>query len=137
MNLDHPLALPIGITLDRFISTNQDAFPHASGELSQLLRDIALASKIVNREISKGGLASIFGSTETQNVQGESQQKLDVIANIRFVRALKNGGEVAAIVSEENEEIIDTGNSHSKYVVAIYPLDGSTNIEGNVLKNSW
>ncbi len=132
MNLDHKLIIPVGTTLDRFISRNQDAFPHASGELSQLLRDIALASKIVNREVSRSGLVEIFGSVDTVNIQGEGQQKLDIIANLRFIRALKNGGQVAAIVSEENEDIIDLGNINAKYIVAIDPLDGSSNIEVNV-----
>ncbi len=131
INIEDKILLPIGITLDRFISRNQDSFPNASGELSQLLRDIALAAKIVNREVVRGDLANISGSADSQNIQGESQQKLDVIADIRFMRALKNGGQVAGIVSEEKENIIDTGNLHAKYVVAIDPLDGSSNIDVN------
>ena len=120
---EHQMALPVGTTLDRFIMQNQAAFPHASGELSQLLRDIALAAKIVNREINRAGLVDITGAMGSNNVQGESQQKLDVIADIRFTRALTNGGEVAAIVSEEKEAIIYTGNNRAKYVVAMDPLD--------------
>lgn len=131
INIEDKILLPIGITLDRFISRNQDSFPHASGELSQLLRDIALAAKIVNREVTRGELSNITGAADSQNIQGESQQKLDVIADIRFMRALKNGGQVAGIVSEEKENIIDTGNLHAKYVVAIDPLDGSSNIDVN------
>lgn len=126
------VALPVGITLDRFISSNQDSFPHATGELSQLLRDIALASKIVNREIVRAGLADIAGGADSTNVQGEAQQKLDVIADIRFTRALINGGQVAGLVSEEQEAIIDTGKWDAKYVVAMDPLDGSSNIDVNV-----
>lgn len=131
INIEDKILLPVGITLDRFISRNQDSFPHASGELSQLLRDIALAAKIVNREVVRGDLANVSGSADSQNIQGESQQKLDVIADIRFMRALKNGGQVAGIVSEEKENIIDTGNLYGKYVVAIDPLDGSSNIDVN------
>lgn len=126
------LALPVGITLDRFIMRNQEAFPFASGELSQLLRDIALAGKIINREINRAGLIDITGQMGSQNVQGEVQQKLDVIANIRFIRALKNGGEACAIISEEETEVILPGNNHGKYIVAIDPLDGSSNIDTNV-----
>ncbi|MCZ6694401.1 MAG: class 1 fructose-bisphosphatase [Bacteroidetes bacterium] len=129
---NHPLALPVGTTLDRFIKLKQDDFDFATGELSQLLRDIALAGKIVNREISRSGLMNIEGAFGSQNVQGEEQQKLDVIANIRFKRALKYGGEVCAIVSEEDEGIIDLNNPNSKYIVAIDPLDGSSNIDVNV-----
>lgn len=125
------LGLPIGTTLDRFIKRKQDDFPYATGELSQLLRDIALASKIVNREVNKSGLLDIAGGFGSKNVQGEDQQKLDVIANIRFIRALKNGGQTCAVVSEEDEEIVNL-NPESRYIVAIDPLDGSSNIDVNV-----
>ncbi|MBV6644370.1 MAG: class 1 fructose-bisphosphatase [Cyclobacteriaceae bacterium] len=125
------LGLPIGTTLDRFIKKKQDEFPYATGELSQLLRDIALAGKIINREVNKSGLLDIAGAYGSKNVQGEDQQKLDVIANIRFTRALRNGGQVCAIVSEEDEEIIHL-NPNCRYVVAMDPLDGSSNIDVNV-----
>ncbi len=131
--MDHNrLALPVGTTLDRFIMRKQEDFPYATGELSQLLRDIALAAKIVNREINRSGLIDIAGAYGNRNVQGEDQQKLDVIANIRFIRALRNGGEVCTIISEEDEDMIQTGNNQGKYVVAIDPLDGSSNIDVNV-----
>ncbi|TAG00062.1 MAG: class 1 fructose-bisphosphatase [Cytophagia bacterium] len=125
-------ALPVGTALDRFISKHQEQFPYATGELSQLLRDIALAGKIVNREINRAGLINITGTFGAQNVQGEEQQKLDVIANVRFIRALRNGGEVCGIISEEEEDLIDTEKYEGKYVVAIDPLDGSSNIDVNV-----
>jgi fructose-1,6-bisphosphatase I len=124
--------LPIGTALDRFIKKNQEDFPYASGELSQLLRDIALAGKIVNREINRAGLLDISGAIGNENVQGEEQQKLDVIANHRFIRALTNGGEVCGIVSEEEEDIRQVNVDYGKYVVAIDPLDGSSNIDVNV-----
>ena len=130
MNQDN-LALPVGTTLDRFIKRKQDDFPYATGELSQILRDIALAAKITNREISRAGLLGIGGAFGEKNVQGEEQQKLDVIANIRFKRALTNGGEVCGVVSEEEEDMIEI-NRQGKYVVAIDPLDGSSNIDANV-----
>ncbi|SFB96732.1 class 1 fructose-bisphosphatase [Spirosoma endophyticum] len=128
----HPLALPVGVTLDRYIMHRQTAFPYATGELSQLLRDIALAGKIIHREVNRAGLIDLTGGMGVQNVQGESQQKLDMIANIRFKRALTNGGEACAIISEEEEDIIYTGNNNGKYVVAMDPLDGSSNIDVNV-----
>ncbi|ARS34024.1 class 1 fructose-bisphosphatase [Pontibacter actiniarum] len=130
--MNDKLALPVGTTLDRFIMRKQEAFPYATGELSQLLRDIALAAKIVNREINRAGLLDVTGAYGQQNVQGEDQQKLDVIANIRFIRALRNGGEVCTIISEEEDDIIQTGNIGGKYIVAIDPLDGSSNIDVNV-----
>jgi fructose-1,6-bisphosphatase I len=129
---ENTLASPVGTTLDRYIMRKQSEFPFATGELSQLLRDIALAAKIVNREINRAGLMDITGNYGAQNVQGEQQQKLDVVANIRFIRALKNGGEACAILSEEDDEIIHTGNDQGRYVVAMDPLDGSSNIDVNV-----
>ena len=125
------IALPIGTALDRFIKNNQFQFQYASGELSQLLRDIALASKVVNREINKAGLIDIMGSMGSQNSTGEQQQKLDVLANIRFTRALTKGGEVCALISEETESFVDLSHD-GKYVIAIDPLDGSSNIDVNV-----
>jgi fructose-1,6-bisphosphatase I len=126
------LSAPVGTALDRFIARRQEEFPHASGELSQLLRDIALASKIINREINRAGLVDIGGAAGQENVQGEDQQKLDVVADIRFIRALRYGGETCAILSEEVEKPILTDSPDGKYIVAIDPLDGSSNIDVNV-----
>lgn len=125
------IAAPIGSALDRFIKSKQDQFAYASGELSQLLRDIALASKVVNREVNKAGLIDIMGSMGSTNTAGDAQQKLDVLANIRFSRALMKGGEACALISEEAESYVDLNNS-GKYVIAIDPLDGSSNIDVNV-----
>ena len=119
------------MALDRFIKVNQSDFPFASGELSQLLRDIALSGKVVNREINKAGLMNLAGGIGSNNSGGEEQQKLDVLANIRFSRALEKGGEVCAIISEEEENIIEV-NNNAQYVIAIDPLDGSSNIDVNV-----
>jgi fructose-1,6-bisphosphatase I len=125
------IAQPIGTALDRFIKNNQTQFQFASGELSQLLRDIALASKVVNREVNKAGLIDIMGAAGSTNNTGDQQQKLDVLANIRFTRALMKGGEVCALVSEESDTYVDL-NNEGKYVIAIDPLDGSSNIDVNV-----
>lgn len=124
-------------TLDEFIISKQSDFPswHAKGELSRLLRDIGLAAKVVNRSINKAGLVDIIGYTGDTNIQGEHVKKLDVYANERFIAALKLGGECAGIASEENRQIIKiktTGIHEPKYIVAIDPLDGSSNIEVNV-----
>jgi|TARA_B110000238_G_scaffold196081_1_gene236251 fructose-1,6-bisphosphatase I len=122
-------------TLDEFIINKQDDFPFAGGDLSRLLRDIGFASKIVNREVNKAGLVDIAGAAGSENIQGEQQQKLDVFADEVFIRALKNGGEVCGIASEENDDFIAFENENSrngKYVVAMDPLDGSSNIDVNV-----
>ncbi|MBS1636757.1 MAG: class 1 fructose-bisphosphatase [Bacteroidetes bacterium] len=122
-------------TLGQFIIEKQNDFPFAKGELSRLLRDIGIAAKIVNREVNKAGLAEILGETGETNVQGEKVKKLDVFANDQFIAALKAGGECCAIASEENEEIIPIDSDisrNAKYVVAMDPLDGSSNIDVNV-----
>ena len=122
-------------TLGQFVIEKQADFPYAKGELSRLLRDIGIASKIVNREVSKAGLAEILGETGDTNIQGEKVKKLDVFANEQFIAAFKAGGEVCAIASEETEDIISIDSEISKtakYVVAIDPLDGSSNIDVNV-----
>jgi fructose-1,6-bisphosphatase I len=122
-------------TLGQFIIEKQADFPYAKGELSRLLRDIGIAAKIVNREVNKAGLMDMLGQAGTTNIQGESQQKLDIYANEQFISALKSGGECCIVASEENEEIVmlDTDVSlDAKYIVAIDPLDGSSNIDVNV-----
>src|SRR5258706_13225777 len=80
------IAHSIGTALDRFIKNNQDQFAYASGELSQLLRDIALASKVVNREVNKAGLIDLMGAVGTQNLPGDDHQKLDVLPTTPFTR---------------------------------------------------
>ena len=122
-------------TLGQFIIEKQTDFPYAKGEFSRLLRDIGIAAKIVNREVNKAGLADILGEAGETNVQGEQVKKLDVFANEQFIAALTVGGEVCAMASEENEDIITVDNAQSKnakYVVAFDPLDGSSNIDANV-----
>src|SRR6201996_1844155 len=123
------------LTLGQFILEKQADFQYAKGGLSRLLRDIGIAAKIVNREVNKAGLMDILGNAGNTNVQGEHQQKLDVYANEQFISALKCGGECCIVASEENEDIIrlDTDvSSDAKYIVAIDPLDGSSNIDVNV-----
>nr|WP_294796560.1 class 1 fructose-bisphosphatase [uncultured Mucilaginibacter sp.] len=122
-------------TLGQFIIEKQADFPFAKGELSRLLRDIGIAAKLVNREVNKAGLADIIGEAGTENIQGENQKKLDVYANEQFISALSYGGECCIVVSEENDEYIHLDgevSKEAKYIVAIDPLDGSSNIDVNV-----
>jgi len=92
-------------TLGQFIIERQHDFPFSKGELSRLLRDLAIAAKIVNRAINKAGLVDILGEAGTTNIQGEGQKKLDVYANHQFIAALKSGGECCIVVSEENVRV--------------------------------
>lgn len=122
-------------TLGQFIIERQADFPYAKGELSRLLRDIAIAAKIVNREVNKAGLVNILGDYGAINVQGEGQKKLDVYANEQFIAALGSGGECCVVASEENEGLILLESAiatNAKYIVAIDPIDGSSNIDVNV-----
>ena len=123
-------------TLSEFILDRQHEFPHATGELSRILGAVELAAKVVSREVNKAGLAEdILGAMGNENVQGEQQQKLDVVANELFMNAMKGQGEVAGVASEEDEHyvVFETERARQgKYIVTMDPLDGSSNIDVNV-----
>lgn len=123
-------------TLGEYIIENQQHFKYSSGELSRLINSIRLAAKVVNHEVNKAGLVDILGDAGDVNIQGESQQKLDVYANEIFMKHLINRQIVCGIASEEEDDFVTiSGNdnaNNSKYVVLIDPLDGSSNIDVNV-----
>lgn len=122
------------ISLSQFIADQQSKHPEAKGDLSKIFRDIKFAAKIVNRDVRKAGLVDILGAHGTVNVQGEEVKKLDILANEEFKSSLTLGGDCCAIISEEEEDIhhIETTlNKDSKYIIAIDPLDGSSNIDVN------
>jgi len=124
------------ITLGEFIIENQSSFKYSSGELSKLLNAIRLAAKVVNHEVSKAGLVDILGVAGEVNIQGEDQQKLDVLANDKFIQALTKREIVCGIASEEEDNFIAINSKdkqyNNKYIVLIDPLDGSSNIDVNV-----
>jgi fructose-1,6-bisphosphatase I len=122
------------ISLSQFIADQQNKHPEATGDLSKIFRDIKFGAKIVNRDVRKAGLVDILGAHGTVNVQGEEVKKLDIIANEEFKSSLTLGGDCCAIISEEEEDIhhIETTlNQDSKYIIAMDPLDGSSNIDVN------
>ena len=123
-------------TLGEFIIEHQSSFKYSSGELSRLINSIRLAAKVVNYEVNKAGLVDILGAAGDTNVQGESQQKLDVYANEKFIQMLTNRNIVCGIASEEEDHFIainsNDKNYQNKYIVLIDPLDGSSNIDVNV-----
>ena len=122
-------------TLDEFTIQQMRDFPHATGELAGLLRDIGLAAKRVNTEVNKAGLVDILGDAGSINVQGEEVKKLDVFANNQFMGVLQHGISCAGIGSEELDDIVvfdDPVSNNSKYVCLFDPLDGSSNIDVNV-----
>ncbi|RMG80073.1 MAG: class 1 fructose-bisphosphatase [Chloroflexi bacterium] len=122
------------VTIERHILEQQKRFPHATGTFTNLLYDMALAAKIIARETTRAGLANIIGTTDTENPYGERQQKLDIYADETIFKINDHTGRLAAMASEEHEDIIDipphfdTGN----YVLLYDPLDGSSNIDVNV-----
>jgi fructose-1,6-bisphosphatase I len=122
------------VTIERYIIEQEHLYPEATGELSGLLYDIALAAKMIANKVRMAGLADIIGSTEHENVQGEIQQKLDVLANDIIVKALDHTGRLCAMASEEEPDIIQIPDNFrcGKYCLLFDPLDGSSNIDVNV-----
>src|SRR5690349_4567003 len=123
------------LTLDEFTLQQLRDFPHATGELSGLLRDMGLAAKRVNVEVNKAGLVDILGDAGSVNVQGEDVKKLDIYANDQFTGVLQHGINCAGIGSEELDEFVsfdDDVSKNSKYVCLFDPLDGSGNIDVNI-----
>tara|TARA_Y100000385_G_scaffold119689_1_gene124548 strand:- start:107 stop:1108 length:1002 start_codon:yes stop_codon:yes gene_type:complete len=123
-------------TLGEFIIENQYTFKYSSGELSRILNSIRLAAKVVNHNVNKAGLIDVIGSIKKINIQGENQQKLDVLANEIFIQTLIKREIVCGIASEENDNFINVAGvnnkNKNKYIVLIDPLDGSSNIDVNV-----
>jgi fructose-1,6-bisphosphatase I len=122
------------VTIDRFIIEEERNHPEATGELSGVLYDLALAAKMIANKVRSAGLADILGATENENVQGEVQQKLDIMANEIIVKAMDHGGRLCAMASEEEPGIIQIPEQFKcgKYALLFDPLDGSSNIDVNV-----
>lgn len=127
------LAADFGITLTQHVLRNQHEHPDARGHFSQLITQIGVAGKLIAAQVRRAGIIELWGTTGTTNVQGETVQKLDRIANDTFVEVLRRSGCVAAMASEEETKIIAVPKEMSgDYVVAFDPLDGSSNIDANV-----
>jgi fructose-1,6-bisphosphatase I len=122
------------VTIERSIIEQERLHPEATGELSGILYDVALAAKLIASKVRSAGLVDILGATHHENVQGEIQQKLDVVANEIIVKAMDHGGRLCAMASEEEPDIIPIpeGFRCGKYVLLFDPLDGSSNIDVNV-----
>jgi fructose-1,6-bisphosphatase I len=122
------------VTIERYIIEQERLYPEATGELSGILYDVALAAKMISSKVRRAGLVDILGALESQNVQGEIQQKLDVFANEIIIKAMDHTGRLAAMASEEEPDIIPIPDQFKcgKYVLLFDPLDGSSNIDVNV-----
>jgi fructose-1,6-bisphosphatase I len=122
------------VTISRFLVDQERTFPEATGAFTSILHDIALAAKIISKQVNMAGLVDILGRVGTENVHGEQVQKLDMFANDVLYKALDHTGYVAVLASEESEDPIPIPDRFpaGDYVVLYDPLDGSSNIDVNV-----
>jgi fructose-1,6-bisphosphatase I len=121
------------VTIESFIIEQERLFPEATGELSNLLYDVALAAKVISSYVRRAGLSDVLGRAGAMNIQGEEQQKLDVLANDVMKHVIEKTGRVCVSASEEDEEPVPVLKEHrpGKYVLLFDPLDGSSNIDVN------
>ena len=122
------------MTIERHILEEQPYPPEATGVLTNLLYDLALAGKVIASKTTRAGLAEILGRTEDINIQGEQVMKLDRFADLTIFRLNDHTGRVAAMASEENENILPVPDKYpkGKYILMYDPLDGSSNVDYNV-----
>lgn len=119
-------------TLSKFLIQQLQA--EGKSDLAALLVDVAAAVKAISAMTAKGDLAGILGSLDTQNVQGETQKKLDVLSDKAFINTFQLGGLIAGLASEENDDPITVTDPDKKgpFLAVFDPLDGSSNIDVNV-----
>jgi fructose-1,6-bisphosphatase I len=122
------------VTIERHILEQQKQHPEATGVLTGILYDIALAGKVIARETNRAGLTDILGLTGAFNIQGEEVAKLDEFANAAIIRLNHFTGRLAAMASEEIEDIIPIPDRFptGRYILIFDPLDGSSNIDYSV-----
>jgi fructose-1,6-bisphosphatase I len=120
--------------LIQFIIEEERHIPNATGDFTDLLGDITIACKKIAHAVNKGALIGVLGSAGSENIQGETQKKLDVITNDIFIAENEWGGHLAAMASEEMDEIypIPAKYPKGKYLLTFDPLDGSSNIDVNI-----
>ncbi len=123
-----------GTTITQFIIEEQRHIQGATGEFTSLLNDIVTACKVISNMVNHGELIGILGTAGSENVQGETQKKMDIIANEVFMKSNEWAGHLSAMASEEMEEIYPIPDSYprGKYLLTFDPLDGSSNIDVNV-----
>ncbi len=120
-------------TIERHILEEQKIHPEATGTLTYLLYDLAMAGKYIASHTARAGLVEVLGSTEEYNVQGEQVMKLDRLADQTIFRFNDHTGRLAAMASEEHADLIPIPEKYplGKYVLLFDPLDGSSNIDYN------
>src|SRR5476649_1128427 len=122
------------ISLTQYLVEEQRLNNTIPAELRLLIEVVARACKTIAHSVGKGALGDILGSAETENIQGEIQKKLDVISNEIMLEANEWGGHLAALASEEMDEVhlIPNRYPRGEYLLLLDPLDGSSNIDVNV-----
>ncbi|XID75531.1 class 1 fructose-bisphosphatase [Alkanindiges sp. WGS2144] len=119
------------ISLNQYLLDRQQSITHLTSDLTQLLLQVSIACKAINAALQKGALANMLGSAGSDNVQGEVQKKLDVVSNTILIDTVLSSGKVAALASEEMDDMI-SGHDDAKYLLLFDPLDGSSNIDINM-----
>jgi fructose-1,6-bisphosphatase I len=121
-------------SLVQFIIEEQRAIPGVSGNFTGLISDIIIACKQIAHDVNKGELIGVLGSAASENIQGETQKKLDIITNEVFIKSTEWGGHLAAMASEEMDDVysIPAKYPKGKYLLVFDPLDGSSNIDVNI-----
>ena len=121
-------------SLTRYLVEQQRTHGHIPGQLRLLIEVVARACKRISISVNKGALGGVLGSAGSENVQGEVQKQLDIIANEVLIDANEWGGHLAAMASEEMEGIYVVPNRYpqGEYLLLFDPLDGSSNIDVNV-----
>jgi len=124
----------IGTSITQYIIEEERRYSDATGDFTSLLNDIVIACKVISNAVNHGRLAGVLGSADTENVQGETQKKLDVISNELFLECNEWTGHLAAMASEEMEEVYQLPQQYprGRYLLVFDPLDGSSNIDVNI-----
>ncbi len=123
-----------GTTLTQFIIEDQRRLAGVSGDFTALLNDIVTAIKTISNAVNKGALIGVMGALDTENIQGETQKKLDVITNEIMIRNNEWAGHLAGMASEEMEDVYQIPSQYplGKYLLIFDPLDGSSNVDINI-----
>ncbi len=126
--------MQIGHTITQFIIEEQRHAEGATGDFTSLLNDIFTACKTISSAVNKGALVGVLGSAGSENVQGETQKKLDIVTNDIMIKANEWGGHLAGMASEEMEDVYRIPDEYprGKYLLIFDPLDGSSNIDVNI-----
>ncbi len=123
--------MPIGTTITEFIIEEQRQMKGVSGDFTALINDVVIACKAISSAVRYGSLVGVLGTADTDNIQGETQKKLDVISNNLFIKRNEWAGHVAALASEEMNDVyhLPTQYPRGKYLLIFDPLDGSSNTD--------